>query len=391
MDGEAVNVSVYSSPEELDRIAELWDRAAPESPHASRGLFTLVTRTQRDAGTSGYVAVLEDPARDPIVVVGRVERRPLLVKAGYRTLLSVPARWLTIVAGGILGARTADDHASVVAALQRALRRDVDVIEFGKIAVDGPEHRAVLAHVPWYRRGQAGPPQGHHRAGLADGFEAYQAARSRNTRQRTRRRLRRLEDASARMEVRRVGSDDDSAVVAKTLDEITAHSYQRGIGAGFALDDLHRTLVSWAVEGGPFRIWILSVRGVPAAYLSGLVHARTFFLFDTAFDPTFSDDEPGGILMAAVLQALAGDPDIDAFDFAFGDAQYKQSLGDESWDEVDLFVFAPRPRALVLNAARGGAAACVAAAKRLLGGERIAALRRRMRSQLSESGPAEAD
>jgi hypothetical protein len=380
-----LQTAVYRSLAELDAIAGLWDRAEPESPHASRRLFTHVCEAEPEAGASPYVIVLKDIDRDPIIIVGRLERAPVRVKAGYRTLLSVPARWLTIVAGGVIGAVTAEDHRAVLDALSAALRRnDADLVELSMINVDGPLHRAAVGTLPWYRRGQATPAQRHHRASLANGLEAYLAARSRNTRQRLRRRLRRLEDASAALEIRRIGPGDDSDAVGRTLDGITARSYQRGIGAGFVLDDLHTRLLAWAVaDDGPFRVWILSVRGVPAAFVSGLVHGRTFFLFDTAFDASFSDEEPGGILMAKVVAELAIDPKIDALDLAFGDAQYKQSLSDESWDEVDLLFFAARPRPLALNAIRGVAASAVSAAKALLGGERIAALRRRRRAELT--------
>jgi CelD/BcsL family acetyltransferase involved in cellulose biosynthesis len=383
-----MNVTICRTMAELDAIASLWDTMDPESPHAARRLYTLVAGVESESGTAPYVAVLDGPGREPVLVVGRLEHRPLHLKAGYRTLMTVPARWLTIVPGGVVGARTPQDHTAVLDVLTEALRRgEADIVELSKLRVDSPVHGAAVQALPWYRRGQATEPQRHHLARLAGGFDAYEANRSRNTRQRNRRRLRRLDDPGAAMEVRRVGGHDDGGLVGKTLDEITASSYQRGIGAGFALDDLHRTLVSWAIDGGPFRIWILSVRGVPAAFVTGLVHGRICYLFDTAFDPAFSDDEPGGILMAKVMQELALDPDIDAFDFAFGDAQYKQSLSDESWDEVGLLVFAARPRALALNALRGAAVGAVAAAKRLLGGERVAALRRRMRSGLAGATP----
>ena len=84
---------------------------------------------------------------------------------------------------------------------------------------------------------------------------------------------------------------------------------------------------------------------------TGCFHERAFHLFETAFDGALADDEPGAILMARVLAELAEEPDVDAFDYGFGDAQYKQSLSDASWDEVDvLAASAARPRALCLNA-----------------------------------------
>jgi hypothetical protein len=56
-------------------------------------------------------------------------------------------------------------------------------------------------------------------------------------------------------------------------------------------------------------------------------------------------------------------------------------MSDESWDETDLLFFAARPRALTLKLLNAGAAAMAALGKRVLGGERVAALRRRERAQ----------
>jgi CelD/BcsL family acetyltransferase involved in cellulose biosynthesis len=335
--------------------------------------------------------VLAEAGREPIVVVGRIERRPLRITAGYRTLLSADARWLTVVAGGVLGAHTKEDHDAVVKALLDSLRdTGADMLQLAKVVVDGPLHRAATDYLPWYRRGHGTEAQPHHQADLTGGFEAFLARRSRNTRQRLRRRLRALHERAGRMAVSRVGPGHDAAETCRMIDRVAAASYQRGIGAGFVDDDLHRALVSWAVGGDEFRIWLLSIDAAPVAFLSGLRHGRTFFLFDTAFHPAHADDEPGALLLARVVEELAGEPDIDTFDLAFGDAQYKQSLSDVSWAETDIAGFATRPRPLGLNALGTGTALAVSLAKRVLGGERVAAIRRRRRDELATTDPAPA-
>lgn len=385
-----MQLTVATTVAELDALATRWDRIRIASPHAGRPLFTLVRETAGD-DVRPHVMLIEDDGREPILVVGRVERRPMRIKAGYRTLFEVPARWLVVVAGGIVGAHTPADHRLVIDRLGACMRRGTaDILLLSKVEVAGPLHLAALDRLAWYRRGHGSTPSRHHLSDLSRGYDAFHAARSKRTRLRLRRRLARLDETGGRFTVDRIGPGHDVGETMRLLDNIASKSYQRGIGVGFVDDDLHRGLVAWAVAGGSFRIWTLSIDGGPVAFVGGLVHERTFFLFHTAFDPSVTEDEPGAILLARVLKELADDPGIDGFDYGHGDALYKRQLGDTWWDEVDVLGFAARPRALSLNSLNTACALTVSAVKRVLGGDRVAALRRRERAGLAPAGLAPA-
>jgi hypothetical protein len=378
-----MDITVATTPEELDAIGAQWDAIPVASPHASRALSTLVAQTS-PYGARPHVMLIRTADRPPILVVGRVERRPMPVKVGYRTLFSVPVRRLVVVAGGIVGATSQADWDLVLDSLRKALRRSgADLLELSKVEVDGPLQRAAHEQLTWYQRGHAATPQKRHHSDLSRGFDAFLSARSKGTRWRVRKRLRKLDEPTGdgtKVTIRRIGAGDDVDSAVQLVDGIAAKSYQRGIGIGFADDDLHRALMSWAVADGPYRVWVLSFDGAPAAYLNGVLHERTFFLFETAFDQSLADEDPGSILLARVLEELAAQPDVDWFDYGYGDAQYKQSMSDESWDEVDVVGFAVRPRALALNLLNTSMALAVSTAKRVLGRERVARLRRRSRA-----------
>jgi CelD/BcsL family acetyltransferase involved in cellulose biosynthesis len=376
-----MKVTVARTPAEVDALAERWDAVAADSPHASRSLFALVDRAA-GAASRPHVVLAERAGEPPILVVARVERRPFEVKAGYRALLRTSARWLSVVPGGVIGARTDSEYDQVVSFLRRSLGRgEADILQLSKVEVGGPLHAAAARRLAWYERGRAGSPLGNHRSALAGGFDSFLAARSKGTRWRIRRRLKKLTEAGD-LTLWRVGAGDDPDDVAKALDTISSHSYQRGIGVGFVDDELHRGLLSWAIEGGPYHVWILMRGGSPLAYVNGILHEKTFHLFETAFDASAADDEPGAILIARVLEELANDPDVESFDYGFGDAQYKQSLSDSSVDVVDVLAFSARPRPLVLNSLNRSSAAAISLAKRVLGKERIASLRRRKRAEM---------
>jgi hypothetical protein len=381
-----MDITVATTSAEIDAITACWDEMSIASPHAGRALSTLVLQTSGHAARP-HVILIRDGDRQPILVVGRVERRPMQIKVGYRTLHSIPARWLVVVAGGVVGARTQSDHDAAMSSLCASLRRgEADILVLSKVEVDGPLHAAALQHLAWYQRGHAATPLKRHRSDLSHGFEAFLSARSRGTRWRLRRRLRKLDEVVGdreKMTVRRIRPGDEVDGAVRLLEGIATKSYQRGIGVGFVDDELHRGLMSWAVADGPYRVWVLYIDGAPVAFLNGVLHDRTFFLFETAFDPSAAVEEPGAILLARVLEELAAEPDVDGFDYGFGDAQYKQSLSDAFCDEVDVVGFAARPRALFLNVLSTAVAVAVSTTKRLLGSERVAKLRRRERAELA--------
>jgi hypothetical protein len=86
-----MKVTVATSADELAAISAQWADAAPASPHASERLFQLVTDTVEGIERP-HVMMLHAEGREPILVVGRIERRPLRITVGYRTLLRADAR-----------------------------------------------------------------------------------------------------------------------------------------------------------------------------------------------------------------------------------------------------------------------------------------------------------
>ena len=384
-----MDITVATTIADLDTVAALWDELPVTTPHASRALSTLVQQTS-PFGAQPYVVHIERDGRTPILVVARIERRPMRVKAGYRTLMSLPARWLVVVAGGVIGATTPGDYELVLRTLSLALRKGVaDILELSKVELDGPLHRAARDHVSWYRRGHGGAVYKCHWSDLSKGWAAFLSARSKRTRLRLKRRLTVLDEGTGtgqKMTVHRIGPGDDLDATVHALDAIAVSSYQRGIGVGFVDDALHRGLLGWTLDGGPYLVWTLSIDERPVAYVSGMLHARTFYLFGTAFDQSLADDEPGAVLLARVLEELAGDADVDRFDYGYGDAQYKVSLSDACDQVLDVVAFAARARPLLLNSLGSGTAAAVSTVKRLLGPERVARIKRGRRQHAAAGG-----
>ena len=70
------------------------------------------------------------------------------------------------------------------------------------------------------------------------------------------------------------------------------------------------------------------------------------------YDPSLRNRNPGTALFLKVLESLCHDTSIDSIDFYFGDAEYKNRYGTESWSEASVHVFAPRLRPILINTLR---------------------------------------
>ena len=84
------------------------------------------------------------------------------------------------------------------------------------------------------------------------------------------------------------------------------------------------------------------------------------------YDPAFSHLSIGTYLQMRVIEDLCADPTVHTLDYGFGDAEYKRRFGTDSWEESNLLVFAPRPRALAINLWRSAVLAAVGATRTAL-------------------------
>lgn len=102
---------------------------------------------------------------------------------------------------------------------------------------------------------------------------------------------------------------------------------------------------------------ILYIKGEPCAFQSGLRYGKTYFLEQLGFHPNWKKWNVGTYLFFKVLEDLCEDCTIEELNFGFGDAQYKQSYGDKSWNEASVYIFAPRFYPICINMLRIGVAA----------------------------------
>jgi CelD/BcsL family acetyltransferase involved in cellulose biosynthesis len=361
-------VVVARSAQEFEGFRPAWEALPVDHPHADPD-FVLAVVAARDEALRPHALLLQDAGAPVGLVVMRLEEIRLPANFGYRTLYNPRVRALTLVPGGAVVADDVAADAAARALLGSLEAGEADVAIFPSLRHDSPLFDAMTRSVSTLRHGRFAEVRTHRRLRLPESYEAFLAARSKKVRSGVRYDAKRLEERLGdRLRIVRLDSPDDLDAIFRDVVRIADLTYQRGLGASFADTPERRRLTKLMLENGWFRAWVLYDGETPIAFWQGSVYRGVYHSGSTGYDPAYARDRVGIWLLMRVIEELCAEPGVDVFDFGFGDADYKRHFSDESWEESDLTVFAPRLRALAVNAGRitvmGAAAGAKSVAER---------------------------
>ena len=378
MSGHAA-VRTARSAEEVEALRTVWDAFERDVVNADID-YHLMLVERRPEALRPHVLLLEGDGAPSTLVVGRVEDIRLPVKLGYKTLSRPRVRALTVSHGGVLGRGDEEAAAAVLAEIVAALRRgEADVARLRNLKLGSPLHRAARSSPGLLSRDLLATPAQHWRARLEGSYEDYLGRRSAKTRANLRRYGRKFEAAFPdAIELR---TFRDPAELDRLLDDTRAvygGTYQHALGVGFSDSGIEREVTTLALARGWFRGFVLYVNGAPCAFWHGIRYGRVFSTGPTGYDPAFGTHRPGTYVLGRMVEELSREDGLEWIDFGFGDAEYKQHFGDESWLEEDVLVWARRPRAIRLNVTRTALLAADRSARSLLRRRRLLTRARRL-------------
>jgi hypothetical protein len=372
---------VARSLDQVEELRPVWERMGWERVDADLDFFSTVVKARPHVVRPHVVVHSEGPEG---MVVARIEDVRLTVSFGYRALARPCVRALTVVPGGVAGAGANGGADRLVQDLRDCLDTgEADVLVVPGVPTGSPLFRA-LSRPPVVCRGHAVERTVHRRLRLPPTFDDLIAERSRSTREAVRRytkRLMRDHGDQLRFEIFRRPADAETLF--RRLETVASKTYQRGLGVGFANTEEQRTLTLIGLERGWFRAYVLSLAGEPIAFWPGYAYNGVFSIGTPGYDPAFAEYRVGQYVQMRMLEDLCDDPEVHEVDYGFGDSEYKRRFSNESWEEADLVVFAPRLRPVFVNALKSGGEAATLLAKRVLGGERAAAVKKRWRGRLA--------
>jgi CelD/BcsL family acetyltransferase involved in cellulose biosynthesis len=178
----------------------------------------------------------------------------------------------------------------------------------------------------------------------ARSWESYLAGLGPSHRANFRRRLRKA-GAAHKLELVRVQAEEARRPALAAL--LTLHDRRwrnRGPSNAFntpALRSFHDELTQHALRRGWLRLFLLTLDGIPAAALYGFRYGRTFYYYQSGFDPAYASLGVGTLAMGLSIRS-AMDEGVDEFDLLHGDEPYKRLWARGTREMARLELYPPR-------------------------------------------------
>lgn len=361
----------------LDDLRDLepwWERLvddAHRSEETRPGVF-VATIEHSPAVVSPLVVAAESGPDALTMLFGRVERRSMSIVVGFREVFRFDARVLVVVQDGVIGSCAPGHiHELVQVVTDLAVDDRVDVVQFLGVRPGTELEDAISAVRRVFRA--SGSTVVVRTLRTDTDFELVCRGKVAKDRRAAINQFARLGD---RLRLVRFGPDSDPARMGDLLDEVSRRAYGRALGFGYAPDPLHRSFARVGLPGGWYCGLAALVDDRPVAFWTWFRSGRLLTLHETAFDPALKEFAPGSGLLAEVVRSACEDEDTTSVSFGRGDAFYKRVWSDEEREIRDFECFARRPKWLLFLILQRTVAMAVAGGQRLLGGERVARLRR---------------
>lgn len=359
-------VRLVSTLQEVERLRARWEAASIARFNADIDFYLAFAASQASF-VRPHVLLVERSGELEAMLVARVEDIDLSATFGYRSVFGSRVRSITLTHGGLIGESEQSAHVLLGELRGSLARREADVVSLPALATDGPLYRAATSEVPAVLREPFARPSLHRQVVLPPTGEEFLRSLSKSTRESTKRYRKKVErDLGERLRLRRYDKEGDLERIFSDTDPVARKTYQRGLGVALEDTPEQRSVIQVALRRGWFRTYVLYLEEDPIAFWPGYAYGGTFFIGTPGYDPEFGQYRIGMYLLGRMIDEFCGDPDVHAVDFGFGDAEYKRRFGSESWEECNVRLFAPTPRALAINGARTAIGGSAAAATALL-------------------------
>lgn len=341
-------VTVARSVDDVLALRDLW----LDGPNIATGIdFFLTVVRERGRDARPHVVVVSEHGEVVALLVARMEQLPVRCRIGYWTVVQPTLKTIVVAHGGFVGDVRAAPNA-MESLRDSVSAREAEAIFIPSLRIDSPLHRAA-ADVRGLRRQRGIQPSVHHALELPPSFEQFLAGRSAKSRGTLRRYAKRLEtDFADSLRLERHGEPADIDETIHALREISAKSYQSGIGVGFEGTALERSLMRTTMEQGQFEAHVLYIADTPVAFWQGYVDGTVYRTGYTGFDPAYGEYRVGTYVLLRLIEACCENPAVSSIDFGVGAADYKERFGTTSWLDIDMFFYGPGLRPAMVAVAR---------------------------------------
>lgn len=343
---------VLRSVPELEQIRPLWQQWQ-NHPNSDIDFYLMVLRNRPNI-VRPHVMVIEREGTPQSLLIGRIERTKIELNLGYARLLNPIVRQLSIIHAGALGDFSEECCQVALEEVQTELQSGaIDVAMCSYWRLDSPFYED-LRGVPITARDHVPVSQPHRRMTLPPTVDEFYGRLSAKVRKNLRWQAKKLvTEIGGEVQTRCFRTPAEIGQMFDQVEQVAQKTYQRGLGVGFDASAAMRQRMQFEAEKGWLRAYVLTVGTRPCAFWIGSQYGDDFHSNFMGYDPAYAKYSPGMFLVVRVIEEVIASPTgIRRVDFGLGDAQYKEVLSDEVWQEGLLYVFAPTFRGLSLNAIR---------------------------------------
>lgn len=377
-------VTVARTVAEVEGLRTLWLSLPPTNLDSDIDHFLAVVEGSPSVLRPHVVHIVHD-GRD-LLVVARLVNQAFPLRVGYRAITTLSARAIVVSFGGILGARTPDDHAHVLATLRSQLRDEASVIIFQKVDVASPCFEQLQLCGPGAYR-LTRPSVTTWSTELPESWAALLDQRSSKSRKQLRYDDNKLRRAYGdRLELRRLDTAEHRHRLVEDMRAVASVSYQSNLRVSVVDDPVQFALIKASMSMGRLRVWMLYVDQQPVAFWWGVAHDGTLLIGSPGFLPDYAKDRVGYYTLRRMIEDACADPAISRIDYGPGDADYKERFATSRVEVADVMLFTARAPSLLLRGllrledlARGVLRAAAARSGR------TTQLKQRLRSQTSQT------
>jgi hypothetical protein len=337
---------------EVDELKDFWARC-PTHRDADFDFYLFYLRNSPEV-VRPHVIVLYRDGRPHAMLVGRLEKRGIDIRFGYIRLISFRLRTLTFMYGGVLGdISVAAEAKEVISCIEESLRAgEADAAFLEYLPVDSPLHDCARSLPNPLRINHFAESRIHRIRTLANGTSFLESLSS-HERNNQKRRARRLAETFGD-KVRIQCFHDGSALqqLMEHAESIAEKSYQRSLGVGFANTPKMRKRLELEAQKKWLRAHVLYLNDQPCSFWICSFYNGTLYSDFMAFDREYGKYAPGMYLVINVIEEIRcedGNQKAARIDFGIGDSEWKSILGNQSWREELLCIFAPTATAVGVN------------------------------------------
>ena len=346
-------VTVLRSIEEIESIRANWEQLQWH-PNADIEHYLTVVKARNEI-LHPHVIVLNANRTTKALLIGRIENMLLELKLGYKVLYRVKMRTLNIVYGGILGDITNTEICDVLVneLINTLARGEAEMVYFESIPVISYFYEAAKKQPGFLSRDHLTISNIHWKLTLPETYEGFVSNLSKRPRANLRNYSNRFNKKYGGItSIKCFNQPNDLDLIFNDTEAIASKTYHREIGVGFFNNKETYEIYRLTLDHQWLRAYVMYIDGTPVAFWHGYYYGNTFFTGPTGFDPAYTDDRPGTILLTKIIEELCYDHRISSIDFGFGDAEYKRIYCNQNCEEQSVYIFAATIRAISINIVR---------------------------------------